>query len=106
VARSAESLAYAQEIRLARTGTDDAAVSVIAAGTSFDRAGAGSEPALAFHPGEHLDFLLVSDREPAPERLRVSPMRVAGVVAGPALSMIGLFYLAAVADLLRAAGRS
>jgi hypothetical protein len=105
VARSAESLAYAEEIQLSRTGTDDVVMTAVAAGASVGRA-AGSEPALAFHPGEHLDFLLVTDHEPAPERLRLSPMRVAGVVAGPALSMIGLFYLAAVADLLRAVGRS
>ena len=56
-------------------------------------------------PGEFLDFLLVSDRAPAARDLAVPAWRTVGAFAGPALSLLGLLYLAAAADQLRALGR-
>ncbi len=116
VARSAAALAYAESVQLERTGTDD----VVAVSPAAEaRAGfpvpvpvvaaanvaAGSAPAVGFSGGDHLEFLLVSDREPEPEWLRVPAWKTAGLVLGPALSLAGIFYLAAVGDALRAAGR-
>ncbi len=93
--------AAAAEPEWARTGTDDAVAAVPA---FHGPAGAGG-PALALDGGEHLDFLRVFDREPEPPRLRIAPLRVVGLVLGPLLTLTGLLYLAAVADLLRAHGR-
>jgi hypothetical protein len=67
---------------------------------------AGSaEPDLWLGAGDHLDFLLVSDRAPDPAALHLPAWRAAGVVVGPALSLLGLLYLARVADHLRALAR-
>jgi hypothetical protein len=101
VARSTRPVAHVEEIVLERTGTDDLPVS----GGMSTRSRAGDEPEVEFHPDEQLDFLLVSDREPSRRELSLSPLRVAGVVLGPALSLVGILYLAAVAELMRAAGR-
>ena len=56
-------------------------------------------------PGELLDFLFVSDRAPVARDLAVPAWRALGVFAGPALSLLGLLYLAAAADHLRTLGR-
>ena len=104
LARSAQSLAYSSAVELERTGTDGGAAPSLS-DVATRTAAAGDEPAIAFHAGEHLDFLLVSDQAPAPEALRISPLRLIGVALGPALSLVGILYLAAVADMLRAAGR-
>jgi len=83
---------------LVRTGTDgDFAVA--------DAAPAPAAPALRLWPGEFHDFLLVSDAPPAACELAVPAWRTLGAFAGPALSMLGLLYLAAAADALRALGR-
>jgi hypothetical protein len=78
------------------------AVSAAVAGTSKH---AHAEPTLAFGAGDHLDFLLVSSGPPTPSLVRMSLLRVAGVAVGPALTMLGILYLAALADVLRASGR-
>ena len=110
VARSAAAVAYATELEVARTGTDDAIADAeplmmaAPAATSMSRS-AAARADVAFSSGEHLDFLLVSDRAPGREHLAVPALRVVGLVLGPALSMAGILYLAAVADALRAAGR-
>jgi hypothetical protein len=85
----------AAEVVGARTGTDDAAVVLAEA------------PALEtwIGPGEFLDFLFVSDRAPEPAALAPSRWRSVGAVLGPALSLLGLLYLASAADALRALGR-
>jgi hypothetical protein len=88
-------------VEWARTGTDDAAIERIV----LEAPSPAGRPAVALDGGEHLDFLRVFDAEPAQERLRIAPARVAGVVLGPLLTLFGLLYLAAVADLLRAHGR-
>lgn len=86
----------AREEPLARTGTDDAVpVSAIRA---------ASGPECWIDAGDHLNFLLISDRAPDPALLRISPLRVAGVFLGPALSLAGLLMLADAADRLRALG--
>jgi hypothetical protein len=82
----------------ARTGTDD----------TFEVASAGEAPPaceLWLGPGEFLDFVFVSDRAPAARDLTVPAWRALGAFAGPALSLLGLLYLAAAADHLRALGR-
>lgn len=84
------------ETPLARTGTDDAAPAGVAAGAP--------EPECWVDSGDHLNFLLVSDREPDAAQFRVSPLRVAGAFVGPALSLAGLLFLAEAADRLRALG--
>jgi hypothetical protein len=97
-ARRAHLLEAAGEIELARTGTDGV-VTVTASPTSHD------EPDLRLDAGDHVDFLLVSDRPPHPADLHVPAWRALGVVVGPALSLLGLLYFAHVADQLRAVGR-
>ena len=81
-----------------RTGTD-ATFEVVSAGA------ATQVPELRLGPGEFLDFLFVSDRAPASRDLAAPAWRALGVFAGPALSLLGLLYLAAVADQLRTLGR-
>ena len=100
--RSADSLVYAEGVSVVRTGTDDLPVEVAA---PEGRIAGGAPAELAIHSGEHLDFLLVSDREPDRERLRISGLRAMGVVLGPALTLSGMLYLAAVADRMRSVGR-
>jgi hypothetical protein len=82
---------------LERTGTDDAIA-------IEDAAVASSEPDCWINAGEHLSFLLVTDREPAAGRFDISPLRMAGTLIGPALSLLGLLYLANAADRFRALG--
>jgi len=106
---SASESAREDELLLERTGTDDAdlvaeALAVSAAvGTPSKHAHA--EPTLAFTSGDHLGFLLVTSGPPTPSLVRVPLLRTAGVALGPALTMFGILYLAALADVLRAAGR-
>lgn len=85
---------------LLRTGTDDVAVVARPAAVATS-----VEPDLWLGAGDHLDFLLVSDRAPDPAALHAPAWRAAGVVVGPALSLLGLLYLARVADHLRALAR-
>jgi hypothetical protein len=81
---------------LLRTGTDGAVAVVAEAAPSVET---------RIGPGEFLDFLFVSDHEPSPGELRPPAWRSVGAVAGPALSLLGLLYLASAADALRALGR-
>lgn len=81
---------------LARTGTDDAVAAPAPA--------RAAEPECWIGAGDLLDFLLISDREPAPAELRASRVRMAGLALGPALSLGGLLLLADAADRLRAGG--
>jgi len=115
-ARGGYEMEIAEELDLARTGTDDAApapvFSTLAGGRAFAAAaGPGrSFPAAAaadvrIDAGEHLDFLLVSDRPIEPRQLAVGRMRAAGVAIGPLLSLAGMLYLANAADSLGALGR-
>jgi hypothetical protein len=88
----------AAETVLLRTGTDDVPETM-----SFEPAEAG--PELWVGPDGLVDFTFVSDREPAAADLAVPPWRALGLLAGPALTLFGLLYLAAAADALRAVGR-
>jgi len=96
------------ETVLLRTGTDD--VPEIAAGTAgfasrsrATREPAGTaEPELWIGPDGAVDFTLVSDHAPAAADLAVPGWRVLGLLTGPALTLLGLLYLA---DALRALGR-
>jgi hypothetical protein len=80
---------------LVRTGTDGAVTVVEPAATVETRIG----------PGEFLDFLYVSDHAPQQAALAPPRWRTLGAVVGPALSLLGLLYLAWSADTLRALGR-
>ncbi len=108
-ARSTAAIDYATPEVMARTGTDagelviDDLLAAVAPETGRVRR---AEPAVTLSTGEHLDFLLVSDRAPAPGQLHVPSYRAFGVILGPALTLAGMFYLAAAADFVRAAGRS
>jgi hypothetical protein len=97
-ARSVHPLEQPAALEFVRTGTDAA----------FEVASA-SAPAQAresrLGPGEFLDFFFVSDRAPVARDFVVPAWRVLGAFAGPALSLLGLLYLAAVADQLRTLGR-
>jgi len=115
-ARGGYEMEIAEELDLARTGTDDAAPAPVFSALARGRAFAGpaaSGPALPAAPGsdlridsgEHLDFLLVSDRPPEPRHLAVARLRVAGVAIGPLLSLAGMLYLANAADSLSSLGR-
>jgi hypothetical protein len=96
-ARRAHSLDHLEGLELARTGTDG--VFEVAS------ASATASPELWLGPGEFLGFLFVSDRAPVARDLAVPAWRALGAFAGPALSLLGLLYLAAVADQLRLLGR-
>jgi len=87
------------EIELRRTGTDD----VVETTSTF--IAAAREPDLWINAGEHLQMLMVLDREPAASELRVAPARVSGILFGPLLTLAGMLFLAHLADQLRAAGR-
>ena len=96
--RRARAAAAAAETLLERTGTDDVAEVVTLAA-------ADAGPELSVGPDGLVDFTLVADREPAAADLAVPLRRTLGLLAGPALSLLGLLYLAAAAEALRAAGR-
>jgi hypothetical protein len=98
--RSGRSFDAQSELELLRTGTDDVRATV-----GGSAAGALAEPDLWINAGEHLDYLLVSDQPPAPTQLAMPVRRTIGVLLGPALSMMGLLYLASAVDYLRALGR-
>ncbi len=114
-ARHSRPLESEAELEWRRTGTDDAPSVTLAAGAAVARGaavaashgprGASHEPDVWIGSGEHLDFLLVSDRPPQPAQLRIPTHRVLGVAIGPVLSMAGLIYLASAADFLRSIGR-
>lgn len=95
--RRSRMLELAAEETLAATGTDDAVASRPAMVSD-------AEPECWIGAGDHLDFLLISDREPEPTQLRISPLRIAGAFVGPALSLGGLLMLADAADRMRALG--
>jgi hypothetical protein len=97
-ARQAHSLQQLEDLEVVRTGTDGA-LDVAVTGTMAQAC------ELWLGPGEFLDFLFVSDRAPAARDLSVPAWRTLGAFAGPALSLLGLFYLAAAADHLRTLGR-
>jgi len=97
-ARRAHSLDHLEGLELVRTGTDGAFdVAVTSAMAQVHELWLG--------PGEFLDFFFVSDRVPAARDLVVPVWRTLGAFAGPALSLLGLLYLAAAADQLRTLGR-
>jgi hypothetical protein len=98
VERARAAAAAEVETVLLRTGTDDVAEVV-----SFTPADPG--PELWVGPDGLVDFTFVSDRAPAAGDLAVSRWRPLGLLAGPVLSLLGLLYLAAAADALRALGR-
>jgi hypothetical protein len=83
---------------LLRTGTDDVAEAV-----TFTPADPG--PELWVGPDGLVDFTFVSDHEPTAGDIAVPRWRTLGMLAGPVLSLLGLLYLAAAADALRALGR-
>jgi hypothetical protein len=97
-ARCAHPLEQPAAIEFVRTGTD-ATFEVVSASATAQVC------ELWLGPGEFLDFLFVSDREPVARDLAVPAWRVLGAFAGPALSLLGLLYLAAAADQWRALGR-
>jgi hypothetical protein len=97
-ARRAHSLDHLEGLESERTGTDDA-FEVVSRGT------VAQVCELWLGPGELLDFFFVSDRSPMARDLAVPAWRTLGAFAGPALSLLGLLYLAAAADQLRVPGR-
>lgn len=109
-ARATAAIDYATPEAAVRTGTDiaevvtDDLVAAVAAPPARRRVPL-AEPVVTLSTGEHLDFLLVSDRAPSAAQLRIPSWRTLGVALGPALTLAGLFYLAAAADFVRAAGR-
>jgi hypothetical protein len=91
--RHARPFERVHDLELARTGTDDARAHprpypVV--------------PALSIEADPSLDFLHISDRTPTAEALAVPAWRALGVLAGPLLGVLGMLYLAALADALRA----
>lgn len=97
-ARCAHPLEQPVALEFVRTGTDGALDMAVTSAPAQV-----CEPWLG--PGEFLDLLFVSDRAPAARDLVVPAWRVLGAFAGPALSLLGLLYLAAAADQLRTLGR-
>jgi hypothetical protein len=96
-AHAARAFELPAELELARTGTDDQA--------ALSGAGLPGALDLWIDDGGHLEFLVVSSEAPSARRLKVSPLRVVGVVAGPIVSLAGLLYLAHAIDRLQALGR-
>ena len=97
-ARCAHALEQPAALEFVRTGTD-ATFEVVSASATAQVC------ELWLGPGEFLDFLFVSDRAPVVRGLVVPAWRTLGAFAGPALSLLGLLYLAAAADQLRTLGR-
>ncbi len=97
-ARSRHALDRLEVVELEATGTDGA-FEVAVADTRAE------ECELSLGPGDLVDFLFVSDRAPEARDLAAPAWRTLGAFAGPALSLLGLLYLAAAADALRALGR-
>jgi len=97
-ARHSHPLELPVALEYVRTGTDDTFEAVVADA-------APTAPELWLGPGELLDFLYVSDRAPVARDLAVPAWRVLGAFVGPALSLLGLLYLAAAAEHLRSLGR-
>jgi hypothetical protein len=97
-ARSAHPLEQPAALELVRTGTDPT-FEVVSASP------AAPVCELWLGSGESLDFLFVSDRSPAARELAGPAWRTLGAFAGPALSLLGLLYLAAAAEPLRSLGR-
>lgn len=95
--RRERAAAPALATEIVRTGTGD--VPHVTATVTGEAA-----PELAIAAGDQLDFLLVGDRTPRLERVPRPAWRTAGVVLGPALSLLGMLYLAGAADRLRALG--
>jgi hypothetical protein len=91
------------ELSIARTGTGEVVI-VDAAEAAASPEPAHDDPDLWLGPGDHLDFLLVSDRPPRPEHIRVGALRLLALVLGPALSLAGMLYLAHTAEWLRTHG--
>jgi hypothetical protein len=89
------------ETELQRTGTDDAVAAPSEA----------PEPHLLGHPnlwidgGSSVECLIVSDRPIAGVRLRHTRWQMAGLVAGPLLTLTGLIMLAVFATRLMQPGR-
>jgi hypothetical protein len=84
-----------------RTGTDDGPIERIHLASKHEYE---IEPDLRISSGEHLDFLLVTDREPSAARLSLPAWRMLGAAAGPAMGLAGLTYLASAFDWLRGQG--
>ena len=97
-ARSAHPLEQPAALEFVRTGTD-ATFEVVSAGAASQACG------LWLGPGDFVDALFVSDRAPLARDFTVPARRTLGVFVGPLLSLLGLLYLAAAADQLRALGR-
>jgi len=79
-----------------RTGTAAEAMAV--------ESDAMAEVQLEIVRDDRADFLLVADRPPRPDHFRVPALRAVGVLAGPALGLTGILYLASAAERLRALG--
>ena len=101
-AREARRYEAANDMELARTGTDDALGASY--GTSSPQA-PGPDVDLLIGVGEHLDFMLVSDQPPSARQLRMPIWRSLGIALGPALTLAGLIYLASALDAWRALAR-
>lgn len=90
VARHARPAEMTRVMPLARTGTDDVAISH----TFTTPAG----PDLWIEPGEPLDVLHVTTTTPTAESLHVPGWHLVGLVAGPVLTVIGLLVLVRAAE--------
>lgn len=84
-------------VEYVRTGTDDTPVAV-----TMDINALPAEPELQVTAPASTEFMLVSSQAPSREMLSESPLRTLGVIVGPLLSLLGMLYLAAVADHIRA----
>jgi hypothetical protein len=91
--------AYEMDDEWLRTGTDDGPSEPAGSISAREYL---SEPDLRISSGEHLDFLLVTDRKPSASRLSLPAWRMLGAAAGPAMGLAGLTYLASALDWLRA----
>jgi hypothetical protein len=78
-----------------RTGTDDVP----------DAATNGAHAEITIGSGDAAEFLLVADRAPHPDELRIPLWRAAGAIAGPLLGLLGVLYLASAAQYFRALGK-
>ncbi len=101
MAHRATTQVFADQVVLARTGTDDAEVTIDRLVATATAHGA---PDLWIGPDEASEFLLIADSPPRLERLHVPLLRLAGLALGPALSLAGMLYLARAADWLRMHG--
>lgn len=88
-----------EEVEWVRTGTDDGPIAVTMNVNEMP-----AKPELHVAAADPIDYVTVSSSAPSTEVLNEPRRRTIGLVVGPLLSLLGMLYLAAVADKLRALG--